>query len=392
MKIVSLKAIPITHSEHHQKSAKYLHEYPLNHLFVRVDTDEGTTGYGEVSDNYGCSYPLSVKAIIDEVLGPMLLGEDANAIQRLVVKMRGWTRREFCDQGVIIQAISGVEIALWDALGKAQNKSVTQLLGRYRDQIPVYASGTMLEEGPAEFHLKLFEPCLSHGVSAIKVRLGLDYKRDLKTLHALRRLIGDDIDILVDGSEHFSVTTALGIAKALADLGVLFFEEPVPQHSRDEIAQLVEKSPLPIAYGEHLFTTHDFQDWLKHRRVNVVQPDAAISGGIAECRRIAALAESFGVWVVPHSAAGPLVLAANLHLCASIANIWMLEYAFTLDRLWKEMLVEPILSPNMLRDGKLAVPSGPGLGLMIDEEVWQRHPYQPRALVQSMPTWALGHV
>ncbi len=393
MKIASITAIPVTHPAPAAHPVKYLHEYPMSHLFVRIETYTGLRGYGEISDSYCCAWPLSLKAIVDEVITPMLLGQNAVDIERLVMKVRGRTRREFCDQSALIQALSGVENALWDVVGKAQGKSVSHVIGRFRDEIPVYASGTFLAQGSADFHLKLFEPCLRQGVRACKVRIGVDYKSDLKTLRALRSAVGDEIDILVDGSEHFSATTALEVAKALADLRVLFFEEPVPQHSRDGIAQLVEKSPLPIAYGEHLFTLHDFQDCLSHRRANIVQPDAAISGGIAECRKIAALAESYGVWFLPHAAAGPLALAANLHLCATVPNCWMLEYAFTLDRLGKDMLRDPILSPERLRDGKLAVPDGPGLGLQIDDEFFDRYPYCQRGLMQEvMPVPAQGYV
>jgi L-alanine-DL-glutamate epimerase-like enolase superfamily enzyme len=384
MNIVSVNAIPITHFDHHKQ--------PLNYLFVRIETDVGVIGYGEVCDSYGCNYPLSIQAVIEEAIRPLLLEESPLAVERLVIKMRGWTRRRLGDQGVIIQAISGVEIALWDLLGKLEGKSVSRLLGRCRDQVVVYASGPFLEEGRPDWHMKMFQPCLNQGVRAIKLRTGLSYRRDLKTLRALRSRLGDDIQIMIDGSEHYTVPTALEIARALADLGVLFFEEPVPQHHREGIARLVEKSPVPIAYGEHLFTRHDFQDCLVHARADVVQPDAALSGGIAEARRIAALAEPFGVLVVPHSAAGPLALAANLHFAASAPSVKMLEYSFTLDSLWREMLRDPILSPAALQDGQLAVPEGPGLGLIIDEAVWNRYPYRSRPVVVKMPTWSLGRV
>jgi L-alanine-DL-glutamate epimerase-like enolase superfamily enzyme len=367
-------------------------EQPLNHLFVRIETDDSLTGYGEVCDSYGCNYPLSIKAIIDEALSPLLLGEDPLGLERLILKLRGWTRRRLGDQGIAIQAISGVEIALWDLVGKIHGKSVSQLCGRLRDQIPIYASSTVLEEGPQEVHLKLLEPCLSRGVRAVKVRLGLDFRRDLKTLRELRPLIGDDIQVMVDGGEHYTVRTALEIARTLADLGIRFFEEPIPQLNREGIAYLVEKSPVPIAYGEHLFLTQDFQDCLIHRRADVIQPDAAISGGISECRRIAALAETFGVPVVPHSAAGPLALAANLHLSASLPNLWMLEYTFTFDRVWREMLKDQILSPEAIVEGQLKVPDGPGLGVLVDEQMWTRHPYQLRGTVAKMPLWSLGNV
>jgi len=389
MKIVSLKAVPITHVV---EQPVYLFERPLYHLFVRVETEDSVTGYGEVCDSYGCNYPLSVQAIIEEALSPLLLGEDPLDLERLILKLRGWTRRRLGDQGIAIQAISGVEIALWDLVGKTKGESVSRLCGRLRDQIPVYASSTVLEEGPPEVHLQLLEPCLSRGVRAVKVRLGLDFRRDLETLRALRKLLRDDVQMMVDGGEHYTVRTALEIAHALADLGIRFFEEPIPQHNREGIAHLVQNSPVPIAYGEHLFLTQDFQDCLIHRRADVIQPDAAISGGISECRRIAALAETFGVPVVPHSAAGPLALAANLHLGASINNLWMLEYTFTFDRVWREMLKEPILSPSAIRDGTMAVPNGPGLGVLVDEEMWNRYPYQTRGTVEEMPSWSLGNV
>jgi L-alanine-DL-glutamate epimerase-like enolase superfamily enzyme len=389
MKIVSLKAVPITHCV---ERPVYLFERPLYHLLVRIETDDGITGYGEVCDSYACTYPLSVRAIIDEAFNPLLIGEDPLDLERLILKLRGWTRRRLGDQGIAVQAVSGIEIALWDLVGKIKGQSVSQLLGRVRDRVTVYASSTVLEEGPPEVHLKLLEPCLSRGVRAVKVRLGVDFRSDLATLRSLRSQIDEDIQMMVDGGEHYTVRTALEIAHTLADLGIRFFEEPIPQNNREGIAHLVEKSPVPIAYGEHLYLTQDFQDCLIHKRADVIQPDCAISGGISECRRVAALAETFAVPVVPHSAAGPLALAANLHLSATLGNLWMLEYTFTFNRVWKEMLKEPILSPDALRNGQLPVPDGPGLGVLVDEEMWSRHPYLARGTVAEMPTWALGNI
>jgi L-alanine-DL-glutamate epimerase-like enolase superfamily enzyme len=390
MKIKSVEAIPITYDE--RRPLSYLFEVPLNFLFVRIGTDEGITGYGEVCDSYGCNYPLVVRAIVDEALTPLLLDENPVDIDRLVFKMRGWTRRRLGDQGVVIQAISGVEIALWDLLGKIKGKSVSRLLGRFKDRVPVYASSTVLEEGPPELHLKLVERCLEQGVRAVKVRVGLDFRRDMHTLRAFRSEIGSDIQLMVDGGEHYTVHTALEIAQTLADLEVRFFEEPIPQHNREGIAGLVGKSPVPIAYGEHLFLSQDFLDCLTHRRADVIQPDAAICGGISESRKVAALGEAFGRPVIPHSAAGPLALAANLHFAASVANVSLLEYAFTFDRLWSRMLKEPILSPSALQNGELMVPDGPGLGVSIDEAIWDEYPYQPRTTIREMPSWSLGRV
>ncbi len=384
MKISAINTYPVSHADHLGN--------PLNYLFVRINTDDGLTGYGEVCDSFGCTNPLSVAGVIDEALAPLLFGEEPLSVERLTFKMRGWTRRRLGDQGVIIQAISGVEIALWDLAGKAQDKSVSQLLGRRQNAIPVYASGTFLDEGSADYHAKFFEPCLAHGVRHVKVRIGLDYGSDLETLRALRALLGDDVQIMVDGNEHYSEATALEIAKELADVGVLFFEEPIPQNHRAAIASLVGKSPVPIAYGEHLFTTDDFEDCLIHKRANVIQPDAAICGGIAEAVKISGLASTYGTRMAPHSAAGPLALAANLHLCAAAPNIWMLEFAFPLEHFWKELLTAPDLSSSALIDGALTVPATPGLGLAFDEDVLARYPYKKRPPVAAMPTWSVGQI
>ena len=152
MKIASLEAIPLTHTV---ERPRYMFERPLYHVLVRVECDEGQVGYGEVCDSYACTYPLSVKALVDEVFKPLLEGEDPRDLERLIFKLRGWTRRRLGDQGIAIQTISGIEIALWDLLGKIKGQTVSELLGQVRDRIPVYASSTVLEEGPPEVHFRL---------------------------------------------------------------------------------------------------------------------------------------------------------------------------------------------------------------------------------------------
>lgn len=391
MKIRSLKAVPITYAESWHP-VRYMYEMPMNLVYIRIESDDGLVGYGEICDSYGCSFGRSFQSIVDEVLAPMIVGEDPSDIDRLQAKMRGWTRRRLGDQWMIIEAISGIEIALWDLRGKAEGKSVSKLLGRHQDAITVYASGTFIEEGDPQFHIDLFEPCLSQGVKAFKVRIGFDYKRDLKTLAGIRRLAGDDMLIMIDGSEHFSVQTALEIARGLRDLNVFFFEEPIPVSNREGMARLVAESPVPIAYGEHFFTVHDFQDCFIHRRADIAQPDAATSGGILECKAIAGAVRTFGAPVVLHSCAGPLALAANVHLAATAGNVMMMEYTLTVNRVWKEMLKDPILCPEAIREGKLPVPNGPGLGIEIDEAMWERYPYKTPGPVTQMPTWSLGVV
>jgi L-alanine-DL-glutamate epimerase-like enolase superfamily enzyme len=169
----------------------------------------------------------------------------------------------------------------------------------------------------------------------------------------------------------------------------MFFEEPVPQLNRRAVAGLVSRSPLPIAYGEHLFGAVEFGDALAAGWPHIVQPDPSISGGLSECLEVAAIAEGYGVPVMPHSAAGPLALAASLHVAAARQNVQLVEHAFTLEPMW-EVLVGSQLSSSAIVDGALAVPSGPGLGLELDEPALRAHPYQPKSYDLSMPRRSIG--
>ncbi len=385
MKIVDIKTFPMSYVDHRGRQ--------LNYLLLRVDTDSGIRGWGEVCDGYGCSNPVSTAEIIREALRPLVIGEAPEDVERIELKMRGWTRRRLGDSGIIIQAISGVEIALWDIAAKAAGVPVSALLGgKRRDAVRVYASGPFLEEGDPSWHAHFFAECFQQGVEAIKVRTGLSFRQDIITLSGLRRIVGDGIGIGVDGSEHYSLPSALALAGMLADQGVTFFEEPVPQVNLQGMAKMVERSLVPIAYGEHCYTTYGFRELITHKATDILQPDASTAGGILEARKICELADAFGMMVMPHCAAGPIALAANLHLCAGLPNLLMLEYPFTLDPFWREVLVEPMFSIARLDCGRLSVPAGVGLGIQLNEEAFERFPYRPSGTISDMPTWHQGFV
>jgi L-alanine-DL-glutamate epimerase-like enolase superfamily enzyme len=299
-----------------------------------------------------------------------------------------WARRRIGDAGMAIQALSGLELALWDLYGKVAGRSVSQLLGQTRDRIPVYASGKFLDQ-PLDMHVRILGPALDRGVTSAKVRTSLDPDADLDVLRQLRAELPSSFSLVVDGNENFAVTTALRFAAGLADQGIRFFEEPVPQVYRRAVASVVARAPLPIAYGEHLFGAAEFGDALADGWPNIVQPDPSIAGGLSECLQVASIAEAYGVPVMPHAAAGPLAMAAGLHLAAIRQNVQVLEHAFTLEPIW-EVLVGPELSTSAVVEGTLAVPSGPGLGLEVDEEALRAHPYQPKTYDMSMPRRSIG--
>jgi L-alanine-DL-glutamate epimerase-like enolase superfamily enzyme len=348
----------------------------MSFAFVRVETAEGVIGYGETCDSFGCSYAGVIATVVADAFAPLLVGEQLDVVEPLTERMRLWTRRRLGDQWIAAQARSGVEIALWDALGKASGRSVATLLGQVRDRVEIYASGGFLEEGDADHHLAQLQPLLDRGVRRVKVRVGPEWERDLDTLRDVRRRLGDDIELMVDGSEIFTLPTARRVADALHALGVSWFEEPLPQGARAGITQLADRSPVPIAYGEHLFGGDDALDALVHQHVQVLQPDAATCGGIVDARRMADLAVHHGARVVLHVCAGPISLAANVHVAASLPGVRLIEYPPSLAAAWSGLGAGAPLGPDSVVDGALAVPDGPGLGVALDEDAVAAHPYR----------------
>jgi L-alanine-DL-glutamate epimerase-like enolase superfamily enzyme len=245
-----------------------------------------------------------------------------------------------------------------------------------RETVEVYASSGFLEEGDAATHAKALSPLLERGVRRVKVRVGPEWRDDLDTLRDLRALLDPSIELMVDGSEIFTVPTAVAVAEQLHALGVTWFEEPIPQGERAGIANLARRSPVAIAYGEHLFGRDDAAWALTDGGVTVLQPDASTCGGIVDARRMADLAAHHGARVVPHVCSGPISLAANLHLAATVPSIRLLEYPPSLAAAWAGLGAGAALGPDAIVDGSLAVPTGPGLGVDLVEAEAAARPYR----------------
>ena len=348
----------------------------MSFCFVRIDTDAGIVGYGEACDSYGCTYASVVATVLADVFTPLLVGQPVEAVEPLVERLRLMTRRRLGEQWIAAHARSAVDLALWDILGKARDRSVSTLIGRVRDHVEVYASSVFLEEGDAAWHLDLLRPLLDRGVRMVKVRVGPSWAADLSTLAELRALLGPDIELMVDGSEIFTLPTALEVAARLGELGVRWFEEPLPQGERAGLEALVRRSAVPIAYGEHLFGRDEALDALRRQQLDILQPDASTAGGITEARFIAQAAAGAGVRVVPHVCAGPVAVAANLHFAATVPAVRAIEYPFTLAPVWAGLGSGPALGPDTIVDGAIAVPDTPGLGIDLDEQAAARHPYR----------------
>ena len=347
---------------------------PLSYCYVRVEGDDGLVGYGEACDSFGCTYAGVVGKAVEDAFGPLVVGQELDAVEPLAERMRLFTRRRLGDQWLAVHARSAVEIALWDLLGQATGRSVSALIGRLRDRVEVYASHTFLEEGDASWHLDQLAPLLARGVRMVKVRIGPEWRQDLAVLATVRAGLPEGTELMVDGSEIFTVPTALEVAAALADLGVRWFEEPVPQHEQRGLDGLARRSPVPVAYGEHLFGVEGALDALERRQLDVLQPDASVCGGIGEARAMARLGAAYGARVVLHHAAGPVSLAANLHVAATVQGVRAVEYSHVLAA-GLSVGTGAALGPDAIVDGTLAVPDGPGLGVALDEAAAARYPY-----------------
>lgn len=371
---------PVTVTYGHDREA-------MSYCFVRIETDTGLVGYGEACDSYGCSYADVVGAVVTDAFAPLVVGQELRGVDALADRMRLFTRRRLGDQWIATHARSAVEIALWDLAGQQAGRSVSDLIGRVRDRIQVYASSVFLEEGPAGWHADLLSPLLERGVSMVKVRVGPDWRTDLTTLGELRERLGHDIEMMVDGSEIFTLPTALQVAERLHDLGISWFEEPLPQSEHAGIEALAAASPVAIAYGEHLFGVDEAIETLGRGRASVLQPDASTCGGITAARAMAAVAPFHGARVVPHVCAGPISVAANLQMAATVPAIRAIEYPYTMAPAWTELSGSDRFAPSAIVDGHLAIPDEPGIGCVLDEAVARAHPYRsPGARVAGTTT------
>ena len=381
MNITAAEAIPFT----------FWHDRePLSYCLVTISTDK-VTGWGEVCDSFGCTYAGVVEVAVAQAFAPLLIDEPLDDPPRLMYKLRSWTRRRLGHQWLAAQALSGIELALWDALGRSRGESVATLFHSEMASVPIYASSVFLEEGSASWHVDLLDPLISAGVAAAKLRIGVNWEADLETLAAIRGEIDPSIALMIDGNENFTLDTALIVAGRLHELGIEWFEEPIPQDSPDVIAALCAQSPVPIAYGEHMFGAGEFETAAKNLGVAVLQPDVSTCGGLVEAMEIATDARSRGVRLAPHTASGPISLAANLHFgAAGAASI--VEYPFPLAECWAEIAPACELGPGAVADGRMAPPPGPGLGVEIDIDAVRSRPYQPPAPRPGPSTRFMGNV
>lgn len=338
------------------------------HTLVEVITDEGLTGVGSV---------FTSKALVQgsvQLLRPFLIGERADEPARVSERLRQstfWQGRG----GSVEHAISGIDIALWDLMGKICNQPVARLLGGYyRKRIKPY--GSMLFDEPGPLAEKLHH-ALHRGFKAIKLGWRPFGRRDRKTdellVRTARETVGPDVEIMVDagGSEQFwphGYKWALETAKMLRDYDITWFEEALPPDDLEGFIELRRHAPLPITTGEVLTRRQSFRPFIERHAADIIQPDVTKCGGITESLRIAWMAYENNVLYVPHGWNTAIGLAADLHLVASVPVARYVEY-LTPSPYMEDIVVEPF---KVDAEGYLPIPTKPGLGVELNREALKR--------------------
>lgn len=343
-------------------------------LLVQVSTDEGITGIGESSDCYGHQIPLAAKMAVEGRIKPLIVGEDPFNIEGLWNKMRD-SLISTGYEGVLTQSMSGVEVALWDIIGKAVKQPVYRLLGGYRDTFRVYASTNIgLRETPLKEQAKESLKYIEEGYTAIKIRVPGRPGWDEDIVRMVRDLVGDEVDLMVDAYQYYTPTVAIKMAKKFERYDLYFLEEPVPQYNLEALARVKASAEVPIAAGEHVYTKYGFRELIVREAVDVFQPDCNVTGGLLEAKKICAMADAWGIGCVPHSYASAVGLVAGWHLVASTPNCVMGEMNVApFDPLRDELLTDP--SIVKVDKGYVKVPKRPGLGIELDQKTLAKYSY-----------------
>ncbi len=343
--------------------------YPYREtLLVKLSTDEGLVGWGETA-------PIdAVQSLLERQLGPALIGQNPLEHRRL------WRQLWGPNFGNPL-AVAALDIALHDLRGKALGLSVAELYGgRLRDRVTAYASAMNYTEGqePEEQYPAEALRLVAQGFRALKMRVGgLPLARDIAAATAVREAVGPEILLMADGNGAYSLTTAIQMGRALEALNFYWFEEPLPQPDYAGYEVLTDKLDIAIAAGEALGSRGAFKEVVTRRAMDIVQPDVSLCGGFAECLFISEMARLWGVPSMPHCWGGAVVIAATLQLLALLPDASWARTTETplleLDTYENPFRDAIVANPTELDAGFVAVPTGPGLGIDVQEEVLQQY-------------------
>ncbi len=347
--------------------------------FVRVTTDNGEEGWGQVS-----TYNSDISCqILHRQVAPWSLGADINSLDNLVDII---TEREHKFPGSYLRrAIGGVDTAVWDLLAKRENKSVCELMGGRPQPLRAYASSMKRDITPADEALRLTRLRDEYGFDAFKIRVGAEVGRDQdewpgrteEIIPTMRKALGDDVTILADGNSCYSPKRAIEVGRRLEDHNYSHFEEPCPYWEMEQTKEVAEALDIDVAGGEQDCDIPTWRHMIEMRAVDIIQPDVCYLGGITRTLRVAKMGELAGLPCTPHCANLSMVTLFTMHLLGAIPNAGKyLEFSIEGEDYypWQEGLF--VKSPYDIVDGKATIPDAPGWGVDISPEWLEKANYQ----------------
>ena len=382
MKITDVRAIPMSDpipSERRHRTDLGT-KVKSDAVLILVDTDQGLTGMGA-----SLGSPETVSAIVKYDLAPALVGEDPIYSEFLWEKMyngsrwkpaleRGHSQPMDGRRGVTMEAVAGVDIAIWDVKSQALGLPIYKALGAVRDSVRGYGSGGWAPGDEAEQEMGGYA---ARGFSAVKMRVvgrdGFSVENTIRRVSAARRGIGDDVELMIDAHGSLDVSTAIRLARQLEEYDLAWFEEPISPDDHPGLAEVRRSTIIPIATGEREFTRFDFEDLFMHRAVDIAQPDIARAGGFTEIRRIGAMASARGIRLAPHAWGSGVLFAASIHMAMAAPNCHILEVS----QGYMPMMNELFNEPYDIRKGTVHAPQTPGLGFTLRDDVFDRFEYVP---------------
>ncbi len=343
-------------------------------VVVQVTADDGLVGVGECIVRRA---PEVVTTIVNRLLAPLVIGRDPWDVEGLWDEMLALLRRWGHSRGFVVEAMSGIDIALWDLLARSVGKPLYKFLGGAgREKVRCYISKVYFDEIPRMAEEARAQ--VARGFSAVKVQIGWAAARggdraDVRTVRAVRDAVGPDVEVMLDANGAYDAGTAVRVGRQLEELDVAWLEEPVPADDLDGYAHIRRSVRVPLAAGETEFGLFGFRDLIARGCIDVLQPEVARIGGITAARRLWALAHAHNLPYAPHTGfSGGIAHLASLHLAAAAPNFYTYEYMGTqyVQNPLREIFTQPFPVPER---GQIALPQGPGLGLELDPDALRRY-------------------
>lgn len=340
---------------------------------VKVTAEDGTTGWGE---GYG---PADVLSGGVKYLSKFVVGQ--NPLDSEVIWENLYRRTlDYARSGILMAAVSAIDVAVWDLKGKILGLPVHQLLGgKKRDRLYPYATGLYFRK-ENDLTQALAEEAREYkemGYKAAKMKVGLSIKEDIVNIKAVRNAIGNNMELMIDANHAYNLSEAIQLAKAVEELNIGWFEEPISPEFYEQYAELRSKTSIPIATGECEYLRFGFHRLLQNKAADILQPDICACGGLTEAKKIAALASTYGVEIIPHTWGTYVAISAAMHFVANLDSIpgrlKMPEFTLEHDRTANGIRDNVTFPDFEIKNGTLIISDKPGLGVEVDEHAMEKY-------------------